>query len=430
MDENAKNDFQTGFRVCPTFGAILSDGRAIELVTDSQGKLTLLHFDGKKCFIGPQIQDGLTTYVAPFLDSSVLRATRFPSGAAEYGGTETLFWKVAGLFGQYLRFSEELAAFATLSVFGTWFADCHLSPLTLCVTGSDLRQAMRFFQLFGVFGRRPLAVAELSRQLPICAYPTLLVVDLAMSKKSRSFWRATNHRGVFVPSGRGTVSNVACAKVVFSQTADDPREDWGRESMFLPLSPNAAEFPLLTAQEADQLAAEFQPQFLMYRLRHLHLVHQSVFASNRPRLAGFELGRSLLACVQEEPKIVKMVAPRLKAHEQALLERHLLDPQVAIVEALWSAAHHEKEIAVKELTTRVNALLRSRGEISTYNEKQLGWKLRDLGLNRHHNGKCKVLRISREVRSRIHQLAAQFGLELSKAPDCADCEDPQLIARK
>ena len=170
VDKYAESDFQSGFRICPTSGEILPDGGAIELVTGGlPGTLALLHFDGKQCFIAPQIQVGLTTYVAHFLDSSVLRATRFPSGAAEYGDTETLFWKVAGLFRQYLRFSEELAAFATLVVFGTWFADCYPSPITLLVSGSDLRQAMRLLQLFGIFCRRPLTVAELSRQLPIFA---------------------------------------------------------------------------------------------------------------------------------------------------------------------------------------------------------------------------------------------------------------------
>jgi hypothetical protein len=60
----------------------------------------------------------------------------------------------------------------------------------------------------------------------------------------------------------------------------------------------------------------------------------------------------------------------------------------------------------------------------------LGWKLRDLGLNRHHNGKGKVLRVSREMRGRIHQLAAQFGLKLPKVADCADCENAQTIVPK
>ena len=53
-----------------------------------------------------------------------------------------------------------------------------------------------------------------------------------------------------------------------------------------------------------------------------------------------------------------------------------------------------------------------------------------MGLARHNNGKCKVLRIDREMRRRIHQLAIQFGLELPKVPNCADCKDPQLIVHK
>jgi hypothetical protein len=155
-----------------------------------------------------------------------------------------------------------------------------------------------------------------------------------------------------------------------------------------------------------------------------------VFVSGPPRLPGFELGRSLLTCVQAEPRIVKAVAPLLQAHEQALRELRLLDPEVVIVEVLWLPVHNEKEFPVKELTTRLNALLRSRGEISTYNEKEVGWKLRHMGFDRHNNGRGKLLRIDREMRRRIHQLATQFGLELPKVKDCADCKDPQLIAHK
>jgi hypothetical protein len=120
----------------------------------------------------------------------------------------------------------------------------------------------------------------------------------------------------------------------------------------------------------------------------------------------------------------------LEARAQELLARRSLDPHVAIVEALWSASHKEKQIAVKELTTRVNALLHSRGEISTYNEMQIGWKLRKLFLHRGHNGKCKLLRISREMRRRVHDLAQQFGLKLPKVPECADCENAQTVVPK
>jgi hypothetical protein len=100
----------------------------------------------------------------------------------------------------------------------------------------------------------------------------------------------------------------------------------------------------------------------------------------------------------------------------------LLDPEVAIVEVIWTAAHEGKEISTAEITTRVNALLRDRGETLKYNVNQIGWKLRHLGLSTRHNGKHKVVRFPREMRRRIHQLAAQFGLQLSQVGGCDDCK--------
>jgi hypothetical protein len=248
-------------------------------------------------------------------------------------------------------------------------------------------------------------------------------------EKSRGFWRATNHRGVFVPSGRGIVSNLACAKVIFSETGDGSRQDWGQESMYFPLSPEDGELPPLTAKQEDDMAAEFQPEFLMYRLRHLHFVNQDMFTSTRPRLLGFELGRSLLACVEDEPKIVNAVSPLLEAHEQELLERRFLDPRVAILEAVWTPAHEGKEISTARIAERVNALLRNRGESQVYNAREIGRKLRSLGLPRLSNGSNKVLRFSREICQRIHRLAAQFGLDLPKMMDCPDCQATQPVVQ-
>jgi len=112
VNENAKENSQTGFQICPTFGEILPDGSVVDLVIQGffPGQLSLLHWDGKKYFIAPEVQVGTTTYVSPFLDPSVLCATRFPRDAEEYGTRDKLFWKVTSSFQQYLRFSEELAA--------------------------------------------------------------------------------------------------------------------------------------------------------------------------------------------------------------------------------------------------------------------------------------------------------------------------------
>ena len=428
--ENQTNNFRDRPRFLQTYGEVLAKGAVIELVTTpSRNSVTLLHWDGQNYKIGPQVEDGSTIYQAPYLHSSLLAAIWFAPGPAEYGAPAELFWKVVGLVCHYMGFARELAAVMTRAVFCSWFPDCCARPITLCVRGTDMDQVMKLFRLFHALCRRSLVVAELSLSLPLFLSPTLLVNVPAVSASAGGRWRASNYRGAFVPGPRGTLRNIACSKIIFCET-EAAREVWGPEAMHIALLPTSQELPALTEAEEAQLAAEYQPRFLLFRLRNLFSMRQSVLSSCSPRPSGFELGGNLPACIAEDHEIVEAMAPVLEARAQELLARRSLDPHVAIVEALWSGAHTEKEIAVKEITKRVNALLRSRGEISTCNEKQLGWKLRSLGLHRAHNGRGKVLRISRETRRRVHELAQQFALKLPKVPECADCENAQSIVPK
>jgi hypothetical protein len=139
------------------------------------------------------------------------------------------------------------------------------------------------------------------------------------------------------------------------------------------------------------------------------------------QLPSSKLRRHLPQFLQREAEIVKMVRPLLEAHEEELVLHRQLDPEVALVEVLWTPAHQEKEISTSEVTKRRNALLCSRGECLTHNAWQVGWTLARLGLRRRDNGHNRVLRFSREMRRQIHQLAARFGLKLPKVAGCADC---------
>lgn len=155
---------------------------------------------------------------------------------------------------------------------------------------------------------------------------------------------------------------------------------------------------------------------------------QSVSASHLPNVAGLELIHKLIGLFPEEPAIVNAVIPLLESQDQELLAQRSREPHVVVVEALWVPSHQVKEITLGELTKRVNVLLRAREEIYVYSAKEIGWQLRHLGFTSRHNGKGKSIRFTREVRGRVHQLGAQFGLQLPKQTGCADCETSQLVA--
>lgn len=426
MREELSN-FQDRPRIFETTGTRLANDGSIELVRPAVAdQLALLHWDGKDHKIGRQFQQGLNLYHPPFLPASVLAAIRFACEPADYGSPTELFWNTVGLFPRYMGFSRELAAFMSRIVFCSWFPEWDVRPLTLCISGLDMDRVMRLFRLLHALCRHPLVVAELSFNLPLSLCLTLLVNGPTMSPRMAERWRTSNYFGAFVPGTRGTLRNVSCSKIIYCES-EHVREVWGSEAVDIVIAPTTETLPPLTESEATQIAAEFQGQLLLFRLHHLSEMYQSAASSSQPGSGELERGGSLPACIAKDPEILKALAPLFEAREQDLQARRSLEPPAVIVEVIWPACHQGKEITTTQVATWVTALLRSRGEIQEYDAKRIGWALKKLGLDRHDNGKNRVLRFSSEMRRRVHQLAAQFGLTLPKFPGCPDCGGPQLI---
>jgi hypothetical protein len=78
-------------------------------------------------------------------------------------------------------------------------------------------------------------------------------------------------------------------------------------------------------------------------------------------------------------------------------------------------------MAVKNITVLFNALRWIRGERDQYNEVEGGLMLTSQGFPRRRNGTGMALPFSSEVCQRLHDLAVQFGLKLTKFPECSMC---------
>ena len=405
-----------------TYGEILPNGTILDLVDagDRDG-LSLLSWDGKHTLVRPVINCDGISYHPPRLHPSIRAAIRFPNGASGYRTTLELFRKVADTCSQYLGLAEDWAAFATCAILSSWVNEILQIPITLCVSGEFMRvcNALRFL---GALCRRALLVAELSRRLPFSLRPTPIVNDPLLKKSV--FWRAASCPGVFVAGTGSTLSAFDCTKVVVLQPDQSPLM-WGPEAMFLPLPPTDV-LPLSDPQLAG-IAAEFQPQLEMFRLRLLG--GEPVVAKLHP-LARFELVRNLAPCIPADAEIVRVLTPLLESLQQGLVEWGPHDPRVASLQAVWTPSHLQKEMTVGEITTRANAIMRALGDIYEYNSKEIGWRLRNLKLPTRSDGQRKALRFSSENRTRIHQLVREFGLQLPFIDDCPDCKELQGTEQK
>lgn len=418
--------FTANPRVRTTCGETLPNGTIVDLVAIAdQERLGLLVWDTKeKSFISPAIERGGILYYPPDLHQSIREAMIFPNGVAEYGTVAKLFAKISSLYREHLELPEDLAAFATCWSLSSWVPELLLVPPTLCIIGARLHQIHRLFWLFGSLCRRALPVVELSRRLPFFLHPTLMVNDSMLAGKARAFWHAAS-QGMFVAGPCGTIRELTCSKAIVLQPGDSPQA-WGEEAMFLTLP--YTELHSLSHQTFTGIAAEFQPQLEMFRLRLMSGVDP--FISTSHPLAKFELARNLGACIPEDPGIVQVLTPLLESQQQDVLAQHLRDPRVAILEAVWIPSHELDELTVAEITRRVNALLRSRGESQDYNCKEIGWKLRNLYLRTSNRGNCKALRFSTAIRDRIHEGIREFRLQLPFKKDCPDCRAMQAAGDK
>lgn len=421
----AANDLASDGFIRTTSGDVFANGEALELVAPpSSENIQLLHWDGDEFQIGAKFRVGDVAYGAPRLHASAREAIQFPSTAREYGDPTELFSTIAGLIRQATGLDEGAAMAGALWVRSSWFADFSSNPPLLHLTGPE-RPVVRLLRILQSLCRKSLMVSELTRFLPFSLQPTLIAYAPILSTKHQAWWRASNHVGVFVPEGGGKFRNFTCAKAVYAGDQEDSPDGWGPDALRLKLLPTLQPLRKWSESEEQELAALYQPQLLMFRLRNFPRVQEAMSAP-RGTAVKSELARNLLASGPDAPEIVNAVTPWFVAYEDKLSARRSTDPKAIIVEALWGPAHELPQFPVSEITNRVNATLESRDQIDLYTEKEIGWKLRQMGIPRRPNGKGRVVSLSSEVRRRLHVLAHQFGLMLRQWENCPNCKGSQI----
>jgi hypothetical protein len=413
-----------------TAGEIFPDGTVIDLVAAESGDMpALLLWNGQKAVIASQVEHAGKNFRPVSLHASILRATRLPTGAVEFGTPDGLFVETRRLFETHLGHSTAEAALLTAWNATTWFPDIVSNPCTLFVHGPDMGEAILLFRLLSCICHHPLLVTEITRPA-LCSLmvlkPTLLLNQPRMPSRLLDLCCAANYRGSVVPGNRGAVVDLVGPRAIFLGM-ENGSYGWRRHGLHLALPP--ARRDLLPLDEATQLqiAQRLQPRYLMYRLRRLREVRQSRFAGTDSTSPTSELARTLQDCGPRSSEFQMQWLPLLRLQEQAALAERRCDPCVAMIEVMWPRLHsNENGMSMRDLTQLTNALLRSRGEIREYSSEELGKKLLNLGLPRHRKNSGMVLVFDRDTGRRIHELARSFGV-CKMVVGCSNCTASQTI---
>jgi hypothetical protein len=424
-----------GGRVIATTGQTLPDGTIIELVSGSAGnKPDLLHWKGVKASAASRVKYGDYTYEASALAPSLYCATRLPKQCKDYGSSRKLFREVADLFRHSFGFPDRESGLIACFCMSTWLTDrLSVAPILLIVA-PDEGLGIEVLRLLGCICRRPLMLAEVTpgglRSLPMQFSFTLLINEHGLRPNLQRLLRASSYRGLHLPGNRGSVVDLYGPKALLWES-DVANDNLGDGVIQISLPPSSSQWPALDEQRQQEIANEFQPCFLMYRLKNWAKVRESRADGSQFTVATRRLACALAACFPDDPDLVADVILLLQPQDEEMRAQRVLDVAYVLVEILWSEIHsrEHRQVTLSNLAKDANALLRSRGECIEYSAEMVGWRLKHLHIRKHTDTAGRKVLLDRDTSRRVHCLAQTYDLPRSQhlregCSDCAASEPP------
>jgi hypothetical protein len=415
-------------RVITTAGQIFPDGTMIELVSGSSGnKADVLHWNGVKASVAPRVEYGDYTYEAPELAPSLYCATRLPQQCKDYGSSRELFRGVVDLFKHSFHFPDRESGLVACFCFSTWLTDRLSIAPSLAIFAPDLGLGIEVLRLLSCVCRRPLMLAEVTpsglRSLPMYLSLTLLINECGLRPNLQRLLRASSYRGLHLPGNRGDVVDLYGPKAILCES-DVVNDRFGDGVIQISLPPSS-QWPALDEQRRQEIANDFQPRLLMYRLKNCAKVRESRVHVSQFAVATRRLACALAACFPGDAGLVRDTFLLLRPQDEEIRAQRFLDVTYILVEILWAEIHsrEHKQVSVSDLTKDANAMLRSRGEFREQSAEEVGWKLKHLNIPKHTDSSGRQVLFDHDTSRRVHRLAKTYDLPRSKhlRDSCAGC---------
>jgi hypothetical protein len=420
-------------------GEIFADGAMIELIAGSSGsnKPDFLLWNGRKATVGPRVEHGGCIYEARELSPSLYRATRLPSRCADYGSARGLFAVITNLFKRHLDLPERESSLLACFSISTWLADRLPTAPSLTISGPEQELGIDVLRLLSCVCRHPLMLAEVTpggfRSLPMQLSLTLLLNQQGLKPHMQRLFRASSYRGLHLPGNRGSVVDLYGPKAIFCGN-DAAVDTLGGGVIHISVAPSQLQSTALDEQVQNEIANDFQPRLLMYRLKNSGKVSESRVDVSKFTFATRQLARTLAVCFPEDSELARDTVQLLRPQDEEVRGQRSRDVNCAIIEILWAIIHDRKqrEVRIDELAKDVNALLRSRGEILAYCAEELGWKLRNLNIPRHSSSSGRQVLLGRDTSQSVHRLAQAYDLPCTQRVEagCPDCNQVKTTLSK
>ena len=413
----------------------------IEVVAaaESDSGPSLLLWNGAETYIASKITLTASksdasdrTFYPPEIDSTTRNAIRFPAGAESYDSTRKLFDGITDVFRKYMDLPENQMHLLAHCVLASWFVDVTAAPVCLSIVGPSSGQGSRLLRLLASLFRHPLLLGPTGLgaifSLPLKLQPALFMDGGQCNGQLPKLLRQLSAPDSFV-FWKGQLLQFRGAQVVCTEESL-PSDLLNAGFLEVRMPSSRRILPILDQQARQQIAEEFQPKLLMYRLVNYQQVRSSKFDVPEFHFPVRNLSRSLAAAVPNEPEFQSNIASLLQAQSDQDLLKPTSDLDSLVIEGMLILCHQEdrKSFHVAEVSEKVNEILEARGESFDMNPWAVGRKLRKLDITTQRldaNGRGALL--LNDLRHHVHSLAAKRGLlaKMGDAVRCSDCKEFQ-----
>ncbi len=402
-----------------TFGEVFPKFMIEVIAGENSGEgLRLLLWDGKEAHIGSRIElksapnsdFGEMTCHPPDVDATIRKAMRLPSHASPYGSSQDLFTSVGDLIKKFVDLPEYLVSLATYSVFASWFVDCTTTPVCLSIVGPQAGQGSRLMRLLRCLYRRSLLLAQTTLGgiclVPSALQPALFIESGTCDAPLLKLLRLLNQHDAYVP-WKGQLISLSGAKVVCTEgSLSGDLAAAGYTEIRVP--PARRSLPFLDQRTQQQIAEEFQPKLLMYRLVNYRRAFISEFDVPELPSPVRELARTLGASVPEEPGLQAGITPLLQGQSDQILVEPGTDLDTVVVEAMLFLCHEKGRLSfhVADVSNHVNEILEKRGEWLEISSWATGRRLGKLGITTQKlDSAGRGALLLNAMRLHVHELA-------------------------
>ncbi len=418
----------------PTAGGRLSDASLIELVKESSeaGEVVLLHSAGTHTTTSRQIDHAGKHFIPINMDPGLVQQLRLPTENLPYGSTAELVTQISSIVIQLSELSADYAFLCALFVIASYFAD--LLPVQLCLwlSGSANAEAMCLLRLLIWFCWHPLALVDDSGidDLPQNLTVTRFFYTPQPSTKLCKLISNSNALG-FAVFRAGSLRVHRGAIVVYPGSAD-LGGDCEDTCLRIPVIPGGR---LLGPGDEERYRAavkEVRAKLFNYRLAHHEEVQSSQF--DVPDLTGStrQNARGLGACLVNAPDLRNRLIALLRDQDESVRAEQSAEMSPVLESLLVVCHERRKNVHVGEIAKLASEILAVRGERIGLSPKEVGSKLKLLGLRT-----CRLdaggrgFKLTPEICARIHQTAKAFGVPaiengLEGCPHCRTILENEL----